>query len=210
MKSAQAFWDKTAARYAKSPISDEETYRKKLKITQRYFKPDWSVLEFGCGTGSTALIHAPHVREIIATDISGKMLEIARSKARDAGIENVEFQQGTLDSLKFEPEHFDAVLGLNILHLLEDVEGAIARVGQLLKPGGIFVSSTGLIPMMKLHWRLLIPVMQTLGFAPYVARFDKVELIAMLTAAGFTIEHEWQPDQASVFIIARKRRSCVP
>ncbi|MAM87869.1 MAG: SAM-dependent methyltransferase [unclassified Hahellaceae] len=203
MKSAQAFWDKTAARYAKSPISDEETYRKKLKITQRYFKPDWSVLEFGCGTGSTALIHAPHVREIIATDISGKMLEIARSKARDAGIENVEFQQGTLDSLKFEPEHFDAVLGLNILHLLEDVEGAIARVGQLLKPGGIFVSSTGLIPMMKLHWRLLIPVMQTLGFAPYVARFDKVELIAMLTAAGFTIEHEWQPDRGSVFIVAR-------
>ncbi|AHI33231.1 hypothetical protein SAMN04487868_11420 [Marinobacter salarius] len=30
-------------RYAKSPVRDEETYRKKLAITQGYFRPDWSV-----------------------------------------------------------------------------------------------------------------------------------------------------------------------
>ena len=36
------------------------------------------VLEFGCGTGSTALTLAPNVRHIQATDVSPKMLEIAR------------------------------------------------------------------------------------------------------------------------------------
>lgn len=144
------------------------------------------------------------VKHILATDISDKMLEIAERRARDAGIENIRFQQGTLDSLELEAEGFDAVLGLNILHLLEDVGSAISRVNGLLKPGGIFVSSTVLIAEVKLRWRLLIPVMQRLGFAPYVNRFGKQELVSMLTNAGFSIEHEWQPGRESVFIVARK------
>jgi len=204
MKSPQQFWDKAAPRYAKSRIRDEKSYQRKLAITQEYLRPDWSALEFGCGTGSTALIHAPHVQHILATDVSGKMLEIAQEKARDAGIENISFRQGTLDSLELDKESFDAVLGLNILHLLEDVPAAISRVHAVLKPGGIFVSSTALVGEMKLYWRLLIPPAQALGFAPHVERFSKPELIAMLNAAGFTIDHEWQPGKESVFIVARK------
>ncbi|GAA3965313.1 class I SAM-dependent methyltransferase [Allohahella marinimesophila] len=204
MKSAQTFWDDTAARYAKSAIKDEKTYQKKLAITQAFFRPDWSVLEFGCGTGSTAIVHAPYVREILATDISGKMLNIARQKARDAGVENVHFQQGTLDNVELAPQSFDAVLGLNILHLLEDVEAAISRVHTLLKPGGIFVSSTVLIAEMKRHWRWLIPPMQILGFAPHVSRFSASELITMLVNAGLSIDYEWQPGRESIFIVARK------
>lgn len=206
MKSSQAFWDKLAIRYARRPIKDEKSYQKKLAITQSYFRPDWSVLEFGCGTGSTAITHAPHVRHILATDISGKMLEIAESKARDAGIDNISFRQGTLDRLALEAESFDAVLGLNILHLLDDPEGAIAKVYEVLKPGGVFVSSTALLGDMKLHWRLLIRAMQVLGFAPFVNRFDKSALLSMLTSAGFSIDHEWQPGKESVFIVARKGR----
>ena len=205
MKSAETFWDKAAARYAKSPIRDEASYQKKLAITREYFQPDWSVLEFGCGTGGTAILHAPYVRDILATDISKNMLEIAQTKAADAGIGNIRFQQGTLDSLPLAPGSFDAVLGLNILHLLEDPDAAIGRVSSLLKPGGIFVANTVLAADMKLHWRLLIPLMQALGFAPHVSRFGKKGLLAMLARAGFDIDHEWQPDSLSVFIVARKR-----
>ncbi|WP_434050095.1 class I SAM-dependent methyltransferase [Marinobacter salarius] len=204
MKSSKEFWDKSAPRYAKSPVRDEETYRKKLAITQGYFRPDWSVLEFGCGTGSTALVHAPYVKEILATDISGKMLDIATQKARDAAIENVRFQQGTLESLALEAGSFDAVLGLNILHLLENPETAIARVRELLKPGGVFVSSTALVGELMVLWRLLIPAMQAVGLAPFVNRFSRQSLVTMLTNAGFSIDYEWQPDKASVFLIARK------
>lgn len=204
MKASKEFWDKSARRYAKSPVRDEETYRKKLAITQGYFQPQWSVLEFGCGTGSTALVHAPHVKEVLATDISGKMLEIAAQKAREAGVENVRFQQGTLESLALPAESFDAVLGLNILHLLQDPESAITRAYGLLKPGGIFVSSTALVANLMVLWRMLIPAMQTVGLAPFVYRFTRESLVSMLTSAGFSIDHEWQPDKGSVFLVARK------
>ncbi|PAU87307.1 SAM-dependent methyltransferase [Pseudomonas sp. WN033] len=207
MKSAKEFWDKSAARYAKSPVRDEAVYQKKLTITQEYLQPDWSILEFGCGTGSTAIIHAPCVRHIVASDISSRMLEIAEAKAREAGIGNISFQQGTLEELRLTPESFDAVLGLNVLHLLEDVNAAIVQVHDLLKPGGIFVSSTALVNNISLFWRLTIPLMQLLGLAPHVSRFDKQELLSMLTKAGFTPVFEWQPDQASVFIVARKPAS---
>lgn len=204
MKDSKEFWDKSAPRYARRSIRNEKAYRKKLSITQEYFRPDWSVLEFGCGTGSTAIIHAPHVKHIVATDISARMLDIADRKARDAGIENISFKQGTLHSLNQESESFDAVLGLNVLHLLEDVDATISRVHGLLKPGGIFVSSTALVGEIKWFWRLLISLMQFLGFAPYVNRFDKRELVSMLTSAVFSIDYEWQPDKVSVFIVARK------
>ncbi len=208
MISPQKFWDKTAARYAKSKIRDQASYEKKLAITQQYFRPDSRVLEFGCGTGSTAMIHAPHVESILATDVSGKMLEIAESKVRAEGIENIHFERGTLESvsesLKLTPESFDAVLGLNILHLLEDVPGAIARVYSLLKPGGVFVSSTALLGAVPWYWRMLIPVAQLFGLAPYLAKFNKDELVSMLTRTGFSVDHEWQPGAMSVFIVAKK------
>lgn len=204
MKTPQQFWDKVAPRYARSPIRDEASYQRKLAVTQEYFRPDWSVFEFGCGTGSTALIHAPHVKHIVATDVSRRMLDIAEAKARDAGIGNVSFRQGTLESLALEAGSFDAVLGLNILHLLEDVGAAIARVHALLKPGGVFVSSTALIGELKFYWRMLIPLMQAVGFAPHVSRFDKQALVGMLVDAGFAIDYEWQPGRASVFIVAKK------
>lgn len=204
MKDSKAFWDRAARRYAKRPVRDMETYQKKLSLTQGYFRPDWSVLEFGCGTGSTALAHAPYVKEILATDISGKMLDIASRKARDAGVENVHFKQGTLESLELEPESFDAVLGLNILHLLENAETAIARVYEVLRPGGIFVSSTALVADIMVLWRALIPAMQMVGLAPFVNRFTRQTLVSMLINAGFSIEYEWQPNKASVFLIARK------
>lgn len=204
MKESKEFWDKIAPRYAKAPIREEKVYQEKLAITQEYFQPDWSVLEFGCGTGSTAIVHAPYVKHILATDISDGMIAIAEQRARDAGIKNIRFQVGTLDSLTLEPESFDAVLGLNILHLLEDLGTTISRVHSLLKPGGVFVSSTALIKDIGFIWRVLIPCMQILGFAPYVNRFDKRELLEKLTAAGFDIDREWQPAKSSIFLVARK------
>ncbi|WP_375177685.1 class I SAM-dependent methyltransferase [Marinobacter mobilis] len=204
MKDSKAFWDKSATRYAKSPVRDEQTYRKKIALTQAYFKPDWSVLEFGCGTGSTAILHAPHVRHIVATDISDRMLEIAERKAREAGVDNIAFQQGTLATVSLDAGSFDAVLGLNVLHLIDDLDAELARVHGLLKPGGIFVSSTALVADIHWLWRLLIPLMQTAGLAPYVNRFGKSALTTALSRAGFGIEQQWQPNKESVFIVARK------
>ncbi|EAM49492.1 hypothetical protein WH8501_27790 [Crocosphaera watsonii WH 8501] len=66
MTTSTKFWDKIADKYSKQPIVDEESYQKKLTVTQEYFNPDMEVLEFGCGTGGTAIIHAPYVKHIRA------------------------------------------------------------------------------------------------------------------------------------------------
>ena len=76
------FWDWIAERYARTPVADEASYKKKLQITQDYLRPGMEVLEFGCGTGSTALIHAPHVKHIHAIDISSRD---DRNRARQGG-----------------------------------------------------------------------------------------------------------------------------
>ncbi len=81
MTTSSKFWDKIAEKYSKQPIADEASYQKKLEVTRGYLQPEMEVLEFGCGTGSTALIHAPYVKHIRAIDISSKMIAIAKAKA---------------------------------------------------------------------------------------------------------------------------------
>ena len=49
------FWDRIARRYARRPVADEASYRKKLEITRGLFRPGMEVLEFGCGSGATAI-----------------------------------------------------------------------------------------------------------------------------------------------------------
>ena len=95
MSRSTKFWDRIAKRYSKQPIADEQAYQKKLAVTREYFRPEMQVLEFGCGTGSTAIAHAPYVKHIHASDISSKMIAIAKQKALAAGVENVTFEQAT-------------------------------------------------------------------------------------------------------------------
>merc|ERR1712232_1395391 len=108
-------------------------------------RKDMEVLEYGCGTGETSLIHAPFVKHIVATDISGGMIEIANQKKEEAQIKNVDFQQASIDQLELVKESKDAILGLGILHLLKNRDEAIAKTYRWLKPGGLFVTSTACI-----------------------------------------------------------------
>ncbi len=62
MGTATRFWNWTAERYSRQAIADEASYKKKLAITQEYLTPNIRVVEFGCGTGSTAIVHAPAVK----------------------------------------------------------------------------------------------------------------------------------------------------
>ena len=80
MNSSISFWNRSAARYAQRPIADQNAYLRKIALTQKYLNPEMDVLEFGCGTGSTALIHAPRVRSYLATDASPRMIDIARKR----------------------------------------------------------------------------------------------------------------------------------
>jgi 2-polyprenyl-3-methyl-5-hydroxy-6-metoxy-1,4-benzoquinol methylase len=144
------------------------------------------------------------VKDILATDISSKMVEIAKSKAAAENVDNVTFQVGALEDLDIPEHSVDAVLGLSILHLLENRETAIRNVHKFLKPGGIFVSSTACLGD-KMKWFGLIgPIGCALGLIPLVRVFSRSELEHSLTAAGFELDRVWQPDKGiAVFIVAR-------
>jgi len=207
MNHTAKFWDRHAERYAKSAISDEASYQRKLKTTQDYLRPDMEVLELGCGTGSTAIVHAPFVHHVHATDVSGKMLEIAKGKADAAGINNITFEQSTIEALDVPSGSLDVVLTLSVLHLLEDKERAIAKVHEWLKPGGLFITSTpclGETMVMKI-FKVIGPVGKALGLLPPLKVFTVSALLHSLTSADFLIEHQWQPGKGkAVFIVAKK------
>jgi ubiquinone/menaquinone biosynthesis C-methylase UbiE len=202
------FWDKAADKYSKSKISDEASYQRKLTETQHCLSPDMHVVEFGCGTGTTAIHHAPFVKSINAIDISENMLAIAREKALEANVTNITFTKGTLSDLKAPSESIDAVLGLNVLHLMPDWQTSLGEVARILRPGGVFVSSTACIGQSPLRLiKLFAPLGIRLGLMPDVYVLKEAELVAAVTDAGFNIETQWHHGgiARTVFLIARKQ-----
>jgi ubiquinone/menaquinone biosynthesis C-methylase UbiE len=205
MDQSTKFWDKIATRYSKLPIADEAAYQKKLQVTREYFQPDMEVLEIGCGTGSTAITHAPYVKHIRAIDFSSKMIEIAQGKAEAQNLENITFEQSTIDNISVPDQSFDAVLGLSILHLLENKEEVIAKVYKMLKSGGIFVTSTACLGDTMKFFKVIAPIGKFFGLVPLVKVFTKKQLEDSLTDVGFEIDYQWQSDKGkAVFIVSRK------
>ena len=205
VKNAGRFWDKRAEKYAQRPIADQETYNKKLGITRTYFRNDSEVLEIGCGTGSTALAHAPYVKHILATDISPAMINIARSKAEDSEIDNVSFEIRAAAGHDIQESSYDVILAHNLLHLLEDPQAAINAAYRGLKSGGAFVTSTACIGDMSWYFRIIAPVGHFIGLIPLVKVFTQAQPIQSFVNAGFVIDHEWLPKKnAAAFIVAKK------
>jgi 2-polyprenyl-3-methyl-5-hydroxy-6-metoxy-1,4-benzoquinol methylase len=200
------FWDGHAEKYAKQPIKEPEAYEKKLEITRNYLTSESRVLEFGCGTGSTALLHAPRVQEILAIDSSPKMIEIANQRKSEAEAKNVTFEQATLFDLSDEDGSFDVILGMSILHLVEDLDGTLAKVASLLKPGGVFVSSTACVGHANFFLRWLLPLGGLFWLIPRVQVFDAKTLEAKLQHVGFEIEVSEMINKSGLtsFLVAKK------
>lgn len=201
------FWDGTAEKYAKQPIANQQAYEVKLDLTREYFAPESQVLEFGCGTGSTAILHAPYVKHIDAIDVSSEMIRIAKDKLAPAGVENVTFRVADMDGFQAAPESYDAVLGLNILHLLDDRMAAMREVYKALKPGAHFVTSTACLREKWLFTLIdpLFPLMHALGQWPKVYRISAKRLQKDMEEIGFRTVHYWQPDNGiGVFMVGQK------
>ncbi|MEL7547749.1 MAG: class I SAM-dependent methyltransferase [Pseudomonadota bacterium] len=199
------FWDKTADKYSKQPIGDEKSYARKLTETQRLMRPDMTVLEFGCGTGSTAIAHAGHVAHIDATDFSPEMIAIANQRAKETSTQNVNFQVSGVEEFEAAPESYDMVLMLNLLHLVPDRDAALQKAYRLLKPGGHLVTSTVCLSDGLSLFRILIPIMRLIGKAPFVSFVKAQEMLDLFDATGFEAENHWTHGRGMVlFHIARK------
>jgi ubiquinone/menaquinone biosynthesis C-methylase UbiE len=99
------------------------------------------VVDLGAGTGLLTLAVAPKVREVVAVDISQRMLERLDDAAIADGIHNIEFLTGDLRRLPLEDELATLVVSNYAFHHLDDAgkELALAEARRILRPGGRLV-----------------------------------------------------------------------
>jgi ubiquinone/menaquinone biosynthesis C-methylase UbiE len=203
------FWDRAARKYAAAPIADMAGYEATLSRVQALLSTEQSVLEIGCGTGSTAMRLAPHTRRLLATDVSGEMIAIARQKLAAKPVPQLSFAVADADAAPAAPGEFDVVLAFNLLHLVSDLSHALAAAKQALRPGGLLISKTACISEMNpLIPYLALPLMRAIGKAPHVLCFDAQGLQSAIVREGLEIvsveRHGTRGKDIRVFILARK------
>jgi ubiquinone/menaquinone biosynthesis C-methylase UbiE len=96
------------------------------------------VLDAGCGIGvGPAYLARKFTCRVVGTDISEKMIEWSRQRAREEGIEDrVEFHAADVQKLPFEDGRFDVVICQSVLAFVADKQRAIREFVRVTKPGG--------------------------------------------------------------------------
>lgn len=201
------FWNDIADKYAAQPVGNMPAFERKKAVTREHLRPDSTVLEIGCGTGSLALDMARFAGHVHAMDISPEMLRIASRKQAAQGVANVTFHQGTLDgSHPYQRESFDSVWAYSILHLVPDRRSVLAALFDLLKPGGSFISSNACLGDTRMPYGPMISVMRWLGKAPVVHIYSRETLFREMRETGFVdvVERDVGAEKLVAFVVAKK------
>ncbi|MDQ3381301.1 MAG: class I SAM-dependent methyltransferase [Actinomycetota bacterium] len=108
------------------------------------------VLEVGPGPGELSERMATELgAEVVAIDVSERMVELCRARAVDARL-------GDVQALAFEDASFDLVVAAWVLFHPEDLDRALSEIARVLRPGGRLIAATN----SELH---LIELWQLLG-----------------------------------------------
>ncbi|MGO9819469.1 MAG: class I SAM-dependent methyltransferase [Solirubrobacteraceae bacterium] len=159
-------------------------------------QPGQRVLELAAGPGDTGLMAAELVRPggtLISSDGAEAMLAVARERAAQAGIDNVEFRQLELEWIDLETASVDAVLCRWGIMLIVDREAAAQEVRRILKPGGHAAFAVWDLPARNPWATIPSRAMIALGHseppdpsAPGMFRLaDDGQLVELLESAGF-------------------------
>lgn len=145
------------------------------------------VLDLGCGGGHVTFSVAPHVREIVAYDLSSEMLAVVAAAARDRGLANVTTRQGTAEHLPFEDASFDMVLSRYSAHHWRDFSAGLGEAARVLKPDGIAGFVDAVSPATPLR-DTFFQAIEMLRDPSHVRDYTRAEWEAALVAAGLTCE----------------------
>ncbi len=100
-------------------------------------QPGERVVDVGSGAGIDSLIAARMVGgtgQVIGVDMTPAMLAKARRAAMDAGLQNVQFREGTGDALPVEDGWADVVISNGVLNLMPDKSAGLSEMARVLKP----------------------------------------------------------------------------
>ena len=131
---AAAGWDKRArsVREFGLPVST-------WMLDHAGLQPGLRVLELAAGPGETGFLAAELIRpggSLICSDATDQMLDVARARAKELGVGNVEFKRLELEWIDLETASVDVVLCKWGLMFAVDPEAALREVRRVLRPGG--------------------------------------------------------------------------
>src|ERR1700722_6846424 len=102
-------------------------------------KPGETVLDLGSGGGIDVLLSAKRVGptgKAYGLDMTDEMLALAHENQRKAGVENVEFLKGEIESIPLPDNSVDVVISNCVINLSADKDKVLREAFRVLKPGG--------------------------------------------------------------------------
>jgi arsenite methyltransferase len=102
-------------------------------------RPGERVLDLGSGGGIDVILSARRVGptgRAFGLDMTDEMLELAVRNAADAGVTNVEFVRGTIESIPLPAASIDVVISNCVINLAADKAAVFREIARVLRPGG--------------------------------------------------------------------------
>ncbi|MBR7008523.1 MAG: class I SAM-dependent methyltransferase [Ruminococcus sp.] len=135
------FWDNVSDVYdVFEDVYNGEVNKKVSMNVASYLDENDIVLELACGTGMITRCAAPACKKLVATDLSVGMLK--KTEDNCFGMRNVIFRKADIMNINCSDERFDKVIAGNVIHLLDDPDGAVAEMNRVCKKGGLIIIPT--------------------------------------------------------------------
>lgn len=210
MDKSEAFWDSAADNYDKTEERFESIHKKSRESARKHLHTSHTVLDYGCGTGTTACELASSVKQISAIDLSSKMIQLAQEKVAAAKIENISLRQGDIFDEDYKAGSFDVILAFNMLHTVPEPEAVMQRIRELLKPEGLIIAVTPTLRdklsfLVGLQIKLML-VLCSLGIIPIpIRRLKSPDLDGLVENARFQIvdSEKIYAGASSYFVVGR-------
>ena len=142
---AQIQFGTAAERYVRDRIHVEGDELRRMVELARLTGAE-RVLDVATGGGHTALAFAPHVREVVALDLTPAMLEAAAKFAAAQGGANVSFRLGDAEDIPFGHGEFDVVTARYAPHHFPQPQRFLAEAARVLRPHGRVVMFDNMAP----------------------------------------------------------------
>jgi ubiquinone/menaquinone biosynthesis C-methylase UbiE len=172
-------------------------------LTQRFLSAlgeaaQKSVLDVACDPGILSAAIAKSARDVVAFDLTPRMLKKAAQRCAEAGLDNVTFREGNAAELPFADAAFDAVVTRLSVHHFDRPKRAIEEVFRVLRPGGSFVIADVISSELPAEAELQNAI-EILRDPSHVRMLPGSELSALVNEAGFAIESLATWDKAREF-----------